>query len=238
MKMMLTMLIVCTVPFVVYCQSEASHEYLQNGKWQSGDGFDSLLFSLQNGEYVFQWYGYESGASGTYRISGDAIHFSGKEGEEVEQWQNRTATLFISQSNFNYSDGLEFEKGYTMWNTNSVVPPGSERMYKGTPVVLIKNNGVTNDGVKIRTGPSTSDASVLFTDFTDYVNGRGPKKELAYMPKGVELMVIARTKDKETVESWFNYWYLVQVAVDFKAAFGYIHEWYWAFGEFIDIPKS
>ena len=58
------------------------------------------------------------------------------------------------------------------------------------------------------------------------------------MPKGIELTVIARTNDKVKIESWYNYWYLVEIAVNFRPSFGFSHQWFWAFGEFIDILKS
>ncbi len=148
MRTMLTLMVICALPLAVYPDGELTHEYLQNGQWQSGDGFTSLRFSQKDGEYVFHWFGYEEGASGTYRITGDAVVFSGQEGDAVKLWRDRRAVLFNSRSGFYFTEGLEFAKGEVMWNTKTVVPPGAERVYKNIPVILIKSKDIPMTGSK------------------------------------------------------------------------------------------
>jgi hypothetical protein len=47
-----------------------------------------------------------------------------------------------------------------------------------------------------------------------------------YVPEKTHVKVLARTRDKAKVESWENYWYLINAGVSTEV---------WMFGEFVEI---
>ncbi len=100
------------------------------------------------------------------------------------------------------------------------VPVGSLRSFDGIEVATMDmQKGVTIVNAKIRLKPSIKSKSVQYME-TPY--GPGLPKES--VPAGTTLVIKARTLEKEQVNQWNNYWYLVDVGV---------HENVWIFGELI-----
>lgn len=101
------------------------------------------------------------------------------------------------------------------------LPAGTERKWQGVPVVTTGNQfGVTTTAVKIRKAPSVTAAVVPFSP--------GPQKkgDASAVPAGTDVVIVARTKDRQTVDTWNNYWYLVSVGpIDLV----------WMFGEFVKL---
>jgi hypothetical protein len=81
---------------------------------------------------------------------------------------------------------------------------------------------VTTTSVRIREKPSVTAKIVEFCD-----SPYGGAKCLPSAPEKTTVTVIARTKEKEKVQNWNNYWYLVNLNYFF-------HE-VWIFGEFVKI---
>jgi hypothetical protein len=102
------------------------------------------------------------------------------------------------------------------------VKEGSQRIFRGTEVVTMgMKHASTTQNVKIRKGPSVSSAELIFTK--EPYGDAG----LKYVPASTEITVIARTKVKDKVGTWENYWYLVNA--------GNLKE-VWMYGEFIKLP--
>ena len=92
-------------------------------------------------------------------------------------------------------------------------------MYGRIPVYTMGRRQYTaTDNVKIRKAPSVKGKEVKFID--QGYTGDG----MDYVPKGVELRVIARSRRKQRVGRWYNYWYLVDVGMVTRV---------WMFGEFV-----
>jgi hypothetical protein len=104
------------------------------------------------------------------------------------------------------------------------VKSGAEIVYDGIPVIALPgSSGITTMGVKIREKPSTSSKALKYWDKIAYDM---TAKEYDSVPKGTPVQIIARTKDKFTVDKWDNYWYLVSVGANSRV---------WMYGEFIKI---
>lgn len=105
---------------------------------------------------------------------------------------------------------------------NSKIKSGTSKIYKGVPVVAMGlAKGVTTTNVKIREKPSINSRSL------DYI--KAPYETDAVMqsvPAGTEVVIIARTRDRDKVQSWSNYWYLVSMGFTTEV---------WMFGEFVKI---
>lgn len=102
--------------------------------------------------------------------------------------------------------------------TGKEVREGAARKHEGINVVSMGGKkGITTSEVKIRKTPSTS-GEVL-----NYYPGLYDDM-LKAVPINTTVTVIARTVNKEQVQKWNNYWYLVNVDWSTEV---------WMFGEFV-----
>lgn len=104
----------------------------------------------------------------------------------------------------------------------SKVKAGTSKVYKGIPVVsmgMVK--GMTTTNVKIREKPSVNAKAI------EYIKEiYSPDSSLPSVPAKTEVIVVARTRDRDKVENWNNYWYLVSVGVNSEV---------WMYSEFVKI---
>jgi hypothetical protein len=104
------------------------------------------------------------------------------------------------------------------------IKSGEERVFKGTRVIVLPDsNGVTTSNVKIRKSPSISSESVQYMEKMAY---DPTSKTLDFVPRDTRITIIARTKDKYSVDKWSNYWFLVSVGMQTEV---------WMFGEFVKL---
>jgi hypothetical protein len=103
------------------------------------------------------------------------------------------------------------------------VKAGSKRKIEDTEVLTLDNKLTkTIDNVKIRKKPSISSDEVKYS-----VSLYGEEaKDQDFVPKGTNVILIARTTEKKKVKAWNNYWYYVKVG---------ICNGVWMYGEFIYI---
>lgn len=94
-----------------------------------------------------------------------------------------------------------------------------KRNFKGVDVVVMGlKQGITTSDVKIRDTPTINGKII------NYWKEMGADN-LEFVPKGETVEVIARTVNKEKIKKWENYWYLVNVGMEFQV---------WMFGEFVE----
>jgi hypothetical protein len=102
------------------------------------------------------------------------------------------------------------------------VKAGTGRIFRGMPVVTMgMAKGTTTSGVKIREKPSVNAKALEYN-----AELFAPDKTAQSVPANTEVVIIARTRDKDKVQSWNNYWYLVNVGVTSNV---------WMYGEFVKI---
>ena len=108
------------------------------------------------------------------------------------------------------------------------VRPNLHRKVGAVPVVTLGAVfGETTQNVRIRTAPRVQ-AGIL-----KYLEPEAAR-ELDYCPKGKQILVIARTLEKERVQQWINYWYYVELF----ASWGLTPRYGWMFGEFITFSEE
>jgi hypothetical protein len=102
------------------------------------------------------------------------------------------------------------------------VKAGTSKIWRGVPVITMgPARGKTTTSVKIREKPSVN-AKAL-----DYIEELyAPDRTFQSVPADTEVTVIARTRDKDKVQSWNNYWYLVNAGVMSNV---------WMYGEFVKV---
>jgi hypothetical protein len=158
---------------------------------------------------------------------GDAVNCGETMGEAVCVIQSRPADLYFfkyfvctSQNNRNAVSMNVPTMPFPIQDFKTKA--GTSKIFRGIPVVtmgLVK--GVTTTGVKIREKPSVNAKSLEYiTTMFD------PGSEQQSVPEKTDVVVIARTRDKDKVQSWNNYWFLVNVGV--------LNE-VWMYGEFVKI---
>jgi hypothetical protein len=102
---------------------------------------------------------------------------------------------------------------------DAAIKSGSQRNFKGIPVVTMGIAiGATTASVKIRETQSVTGKTVSHA-----LNPNDPA--LPSVPDTTPVTIIARTREKNKVQNWNNYWYLVNVGM-------YTTE-VWMFGEIV-----
>jgi hypothetical protein len=104
------------------------------------------------------------------------------------------------------------------------VKSGEERVFNGVNVIVLTGaTGITTSNVKIRKSPSINSEALKYTDKI-YLDPAS--KTYDFVPANTKIYIIARTKNKYSVDKWNNYWYLISVGMN---------EEVWMYGEFIKI---
>ncbi len=151
-------------------------------------------------------------------------------------------SLFASHNSLDYMLGIKCVSTYNkkhLWGDNlgddkmifddntAKVPEGSKRKIKDIPVITMDmKKGATISNVKIRERPSVNSKSLQYQKglYAD------DAKTFPYVPSDTDVIIIARTVNREKVENWNNYWYYVNVGTYVGVENGV-----WLFGEFVKI---
>ena len=123
---------------------------------------------------------------------------------------------------------LEFgTKELKIWDYNSKVEEGESLTINGFEAVAMGlKMGLTTSVLKMRKAPS---AKAEQLQYTYEEAGDDQPHTVKALPLGTPLKVIARTKNKERVGKWNNYWYYVE----FETYYDYMRAW--VYGEFVKI---
>ncbi len=131
---------------------------------------------------------------------------------------NSQCILTDSQNSLKYAYMLECNKKI-FYNRGIPLPP--DKTMKANKIEVITMGGVkyiTTDNVKIREAPSIGSKSIKYVKAID-------EGSTEFIPKGTMVTVYARTKFKEKVKNWENYWYLIDVGWN---------KGVWVFAEFFE----
>jgi len=242
----ITVLALLSVTFLMAGDAGIDQLFLTKNPFKYGTVISSseLVFS-NDGTYLYEygsegqnWYN-----RGTYTIKNDTVYLkpdfcsSHKEGTAVDCGE----TMGEAQCSIKtMPNDLYYYKCFTCTSKmnknavstnvaampfpveNSKIKAGTSKIYRGIPVVtmgLVK--GATTTNVKIREKPSISSKSLEYVKApyeTDAI--------LQSVPAATEVVVIARTRDRDKVQNWNNYWYLVSM--------GFTSE-VWMYGEFVKL---
>lgn len=179
-------------------------------------------------------------AKGTFTITGNAVNLVPDECFNMEQGPKkvpcdfrlgaRSCTIKETPGDLYYENYLvcvikQTKESAKFHNDSAAVKSGAERKFKGVSVVTLGMvNGVTTTSVKIRETPSVTGKALTYAP-----EPYGPGQLLPSVPEKTPVTIIARTKAKEKVQNWENYWYLVNVGPYNTATE------VWMFGEFVKI---
>lgn len=176
-------------------------------------------------------YGFDEGGGkfeGSYSVINNELSLTWKLYsfyDKGDPEMHRASAKLVNDSNSVYHDTTITFGSITLVCLNSTVNSGQNRVLDGINVVTSGcKKAIVTKNAKIRSKPDVKSDIIRF--------GADLGEEgLAYCPAGKELRVLARTKDKVTVEKWNNYWYYVELvsAGEFGARYG------WVYGEFLKL---
>ncbi len=120
--------------------------------------------------------------------------------------------LVIGEKGNSFQLGVEWQK----------VPEGSKRKFEETEIIMMGEKAATAaTGVYIRTTPSVKGTAVKYI-----AELSGTQND--FVPKGTSVTVIARTTEKDKLDKYENYWYLVNVGTNYRV---------WMYAEFVKLNK-
>jgi len=141
---------------------------------------------------------------------------------------NRKCVVEKDEKNLYRNVKLVCDGPYVYFRQDSIAAAGRQVDIQGVPAVSMgAKNAVVKEAVMFRASPDKTGKVIT-------CKGAGPdEKSSSALPKGMQLIVLARTMEKARVGNWENYWYYVDPNID----------WYsscdagegWVFGEFIEM---
>ncbi|PJZ75285.1 hypothetical protein [Leptospira neocaledonica] len=97
-------------------------------------------------------------------------------------------------------------------------------------IMMGGRKAVTTDAVRFRDEPSINSKIINVNLTTESCCSDSVEKKYTSLQKDWNVVVIARTKEKEKIEKWENYWYYIAV---YQSEFSQVYGW--VFGQFIKI---
>lgn len=141
----------------------------------------------------------------------------------------------LSEANpVKYRWNITIEENLRVYNHNTLLKDGEAVVINNINAVSTGSiEGITTTVLKVRETPGVSGKEKSFScDYSD-----GENVSYKSLDKGKILKIFARTKDKDTVGKWNNYWYYVR----FDIADNSNNDCYgdegvgWVFGEFVKL---
>ena len=213
-------------------------DYLASGKWEI-PGRDSCTGKVEftkGGRFtMFRDCGHideKIDGSGVFTIKGGKLNLkfenaSGdmfKKGETIE-W------VLSDKDSLEYRWYLAYEDDNPFAiNLNSYIKEGESLSINGLNAVSMGSvSGIVTTNLKIREEPNSAAEEIHYTYNKDYQYITAKS-----LDKGSELTIYARTKEKDKVGKWNNYWYYVGMPYDDGEGGDPVLTG-WVFGEFVKI---
>jgi hypothetical protein len=219
-----------------------TEEFVSTDSWGESDGYGWNLIFKKNGRYTIDYIGEGCGGhDGSYKIDRNLILLEAD--NDAFCFPNEIkSTNCEMKSNSNsldyqyYLDCKEFD--LILFGLTRKTLPNLERKYADRKVITMGlKNGTITESAKYRSEPDKSSTPIeCMIDVYTF----DESKTIQAFPKDFELTVIARTENKEKVDKWENYWYLVKPNLgygDYCLLNNVAIEMGWVFGEFIKIDN-
>ena len=209
-------------------------DYLAASKWGPSNGrYGWYIEFRKDGTYDENFAGEGCGGyKGTYAIANNAVVLNTNQKDACTPDQkpvvNRKCVVEKDDKGLYRDVKMVCDGLFGYHRQDSVAAADRQVDIQGVPAVSMgARNAVVKETVMFRVSPDKSGKVIT-------CKGAGPdEKSSSALPKGMQLIVLARTKEKARVGNWENYWYYVDPNID----------WYsscdagegWVFGEFIEM---
>jgi hypothetical protein len=219
-------------------------EYLASGTWGPENTCGIKVKFTKDGKFdMYVEYGQSySEGKGTYVIKDGKVSLTINkippdkqvEGMILKEGQLLNGVLVYDEKSPKYRSCLSFKEGKSLyidgavkiWDYNSLIKEGTSFSIDGKEVIAMgAKEGATTAIVKVRETPSATGKEIHYT----YEDAMEPPVTVKALDKGKHLIVLARTKDKDKVGKYNNYWYYVE----FERYIDYMRGW--VYGEFVQM---
>ncbi|WP_125169483.1 hypothetical protein [Leptospira hartskeerlii] len=147
-------------------------------------------------------------------------------------------TCEISSSDFLYLGERKLicsirnnQKQIILYSTNRNRLVGKSAVIGHVDGILVGGrNAVVKEAVKFREEPSILSKNITIIRKLESCCSKSEDEKFTSLQKDWNIVVIARTKEREKIEKWENYWYFVAV---YESEFSQVYGW--VFGQFIKI---
>jgi len=224
-------------------------EYLSSTVWETDpdeiEGTMKITFT-PDGRFKFMidlGQSYIS-ASGSYSIKGGklSLMIEDSDSEDNIGLSLNNGVILTDNNSPKYTRYLYFKKitlktfylkfkELMLWDTSSAAKEGKSVSIQGIDAVTMGvKKAVVTAPLKMREKPDQKGKEINIT--CEHCCDDDVPKVLKSLPKGQELLVLARTRDKRTVGKWNNYWYYVEFRYDMDI---YVCKTQraWVYGEFV-----
>ncbi len=230
-----------TIFFVFSSASALSAKNLFEGKWEDKQN-GMAQFEIDSKKIMARMSAHHGESyTGTYKIQGDTLHYTLTAEGWNEKGKGEKGTCKITQikDHLSYQEelkctGLIGEYFHGMQKRRifgKPLPDGTARKLDGRDVLTVQKEAKINDAANYRSAPDVSAKPIhCKLPCGDECSGP-PKIDGTVIPKGIEVIILAKTKNKVKVQKWENYWYYV----DIKWSWNEICKKGWIYGEFITL---
>ncbi|MCB1143208.1 MAG: hypothetical protein H7A24_17065 [Leptospiraceae bacterium] len=218
-------------------------EFLSLSEWKTDFIFYTAINFRTDGTYTISEETEGCGGhSGTYQILQNSIQLKANSGEFCLPSENQfdiPCSFQLLEESLDYIYAIQCE-GYpeTFKKITDRVPEGLKRKVGDREVVTmgLKKGRVTT-ALKYRVDPDKSSEAIKCTNYTMELERKSS------LPKDLELIVLARTPNKEKVDDkWENYWYYVYPLNDYETSCSdsknQFRRYGWVFGEFVNLDNQ
>ena len=163
--------------------------------------------------------GYDLEPLGSFKNEEELIRKNG--------YKQTIAKIEYLKNSLTYSLVIKCDNGIYLRSEEYKVEEGIKGEIDGIEVISMGGKkGTTTENVRIRPKPTINSK---YLEFNGGMVGRFP-----YYPQGYDVVIYARTINKDNIGEWNNYWYYVELDCDtLEMESG----WVWMYGEFIKIKE-
>ncbi|WP_232227610.1 hypothetical protein [Leptospira wolbachii] len=176
-------------------------------------GTDEMVLKLENSNALYYFNGEGDGCEGfkakfsqnenTFKFTNVISNCSNK------KLKNFQCSTKIDESSLIFSEYLHCDNNLFLYNVNKGVKENLNRNYNGTQVLTSGlKNGITTSNAKMREKPNTQSTSFTCY-FTNIDDDKLKEKEINFIPKTINLTIIAKTITEDSIGDKRNFWYLV-----------------------------
>ncbi|PJZ43754.1 SH3 domain-containing protein [Leptospira brenneri] len=207
-------------------------------------GSDQMVLEIENSNAKYYFDGEGDGCEGFNAKSsqnGDNFIFTNVKSNCNEKKLNDFQCLNEKDDkSLFFTNYLKCDNKLILYNKNKAVEENLNRNYNGFDVITLGlKNGIATSNLKLREKPD-SQSRTFTCYFTHIDDDKVREKDINFIPKNVQLTIIAKTLNDFTVGGKTNFWYLVFPSSDSyngcllknsKQKEG------WVFGEYIKFDK-
>ncbi|WP_232374073.1 hypothetical protein [Leptospira chreensis] len=181
-------------------------------------GSDEMVLKLENSSALYYFNGEGDGCDGfkaNFSQNENTFNFTNLISNcSNKKLKNFNCITKIDDNSLIFAEYLQCDNKLILYNKNKEIKGNLNRNYNGFEVLTLGlKNGTVTSNLKMREKPNTQSKS--FTCYFTHIDDDNIKEnEINFIPKNINLTIIAKTLAEDTVGDKINFWYLVYPVSD------------------------